>query len=148
MAKDKETQFGVVRLSDDDRALLRAVTTAVAALKGKPGKGAAAEAEDTGDGDGESGDGESGDGESGDGDGESGDGDDFETGDAEGETDAKPTRDDVRAALAAYANAPGKSKAGAIKLMEKIGGSNALSKLKEAKFAAVIEAAKKAAAKK
>lgn len=83
--------------------------------------------------------------ESGDGGEDGGDaGDEFE-----GETAPEETvldRSDVHAALRAYADAVG-SQAEAIKLMSKFGGTDALSKLPEAKFKSVIDAANAAAKK-
>jgi len=125
-----------VRLSDEDRALMNAVksvaTKVAATAGGKKAKPAAADDaddfENTEEGDGET--------------EEEGE----DEGDGEGEEDTGPSRDDVRDALRAYARVA--SQADAIKLMKEKGGSDALSKLKEAKFVAVIAAAKKATAAK
>lgn len=124
-----------VRLSDEDRALLAGVTTAAKAVTGgKPGKPAKPAAPEPADDDDDF------DNTDGDGDG-AGDGEDDGAGD-DGDGDPEPTRDDVQAALRAYADVS--SKAAAIKLMSKHGESDALSKVKPAKYAAVIDAAKKA----
>ena len=144
-----------VRLSDEDRSLLASVQTAAAAISGKAAPKApkntapkgkpSAETDEFDDGvDGDA-TGEA-DAEAGEGDGEgSGDADDFGEGDGDGEATA--TKADVQAALREYATAPGSSKAAAIKLMKEKGGSDALSKLKEGKYQAVIDAAKAATKK-
>lgn len=53
-----------------------------------------------------------------------------------------PTKEDVRAALVAYQTRSSADKARA--LLKSVGGADTLGSLKEEKFAAVIEAAKKA----
>lgn len=113
-----------VKLSDEDRGLLSAVATGLkgsTATAGKPGKGKpAADEDDFGD------------------TGTGGD-DDF------GDTEKTYEKSDVQEALRAFAAVS--SKADAIKLMNKYGGSDALSKLEEAKYGAVVKAAEAATAK-
>jgi len=131
-------------LPADQVKLLKGLATKIdallAALGKKPGKPATEDAadddlaDDLGDGEEEA--------EDGDGDGE----EEAEDGDGEEEADeeeAKATRADVQAALRAYAAKT--NKATALALMKKIGGTDALTKLKEVKFQAVIDAANKAA---
>lgn len=115
-------------LADDDRKLLKSVLAALTKAGGKT-----ATAKDSAD----DSDGEE--------DSETEEEADFE-GDGETEAEEKPERSDVHAALKTYANAIG-SQAKAIELMKKHGGTEKLSALKEDKFAAVIDAAKKATAK-
>lgn len=144
-----------VKLSDEDRALLTGVQNAAKAISKaggvKPGKtppAPKAEDEDgldadAGEGDAGEGD-EGGEGEDGAGEGEAGGDDDFGADEGDGEPKAA-TRADVQAALRAYATVS--SKADAIKLMKEKGGVDALSKLKDAKFKVVIDAATAAAKK-
>lgn len=125
------------KLTDEDKDILGALAKAIAiALGTKPAKGKAAEEDDD---NGDDTDGDNGD----DTDGDDADGDAFDADDDDAGEDDKPTRDNVRDALRAAAKAL-KSQDKAVALMKKVGGTDALSKLKEAKFAAVIAAANKA----
>ena len=120
-------------LPADQVKLLKGLATKIdallAALGKKPGKPATEDAADDDLAD-----------DLGDGEEEAEDGDGEEEADEE---EAKATRADVQAALRAYAAKT--NKATALALMKKIGGTDALTKLKEVKFQAVIDAANKAA---
>lgn len=134
-------------LADEDRDLLKKVMAAlkastsgagatpgktpeqIAAAKKKAAAAAKAAAEaDDGD----------------DGDADDGEGDDGDADDGEGDADDGPDLDAVTEAMKKYATAPGSSKAKAMALLKKTGGVEALSKLKPAKFAAVIDGCKAA----
>jgi hypothetical protein len=127
-----KTQYGLVRLSDEDRKLLNSV---LAALKGgapAKGKQAAKAADDDAFGD-ESGD------ESGDEGDESGDEGDESGEDAFGdEAEEEVTLEQVRAALTDLANAT--DKANAIKVMKTASGKSKLTEVPKDKFKAVVDA--------
>ena len=153
--KTEGTATIVVKLSDEDRKLLKGAIAAAAKVGGaaatsnkssKTAKNSAADDGDEGfddtDGDGD----DSGD----DGEGEGDDGDDGEGDDGEGDDGEEAlTTADVQTAMRNYANKTNKAKAMAV--LKAKGGVDALSKLKAAKFEAVINECKrltKAAAKK
>jgi len=122
-----------IKLEDDD---VDKIANAVAAkIKGAlSGKKPAAAAEDDTDNDADA---DNFDTDTGDGDTD-GDGD---TGDTDADAADEPTREDVRAALSVVSKKHGQDKAMA--LLKKFGGVAGLSKLKDEKFQAVIDAAKK-----
>lgn len=139
-----------VGLDEESKKLLNAAIKAAATIAGAAAGGKATKTTKTTKAKDEEADedfddmGDADDGDADDGDADDGDEGDADDGDADdGDTD-EVTVDTVGEALKAYATAPGGSKALAVKLLKAKGGTEKLSVLKKAKFAAVIEAAKAA----
>jgi hypothetical protein len=126
-----------VKLSDEDRSLLKSVKTALGGKtstpKAAPKKAKEEEKDDE--------DFEDVDGDAEDAVEDEDDEDAEETEDEDDGDDDKPTRANVRDALRELADKS--SHAAAIKLMKTVSGSDKLSTVKEGKFAAVIAAAEK-----
>lgn len=120
-----------VRLSDEDRALLAGVQASAKGRTAKPAKAVVAEENDEDNFEGTADDDSNGDAAD-------------DVGDDTGDV-AEPTKADVHAALREYAEVTSKSEA--MKLIKTKGGSDSLSDLKPAKYAAVIVAAKAATKK-
>lgn len=127
-----KTQYGLVRLADEDRKLLRdaiaAVTKGAAAAGKTPAKAKEETAED------DFGNDESGE-ESGE---ESGGESESAEDDFGGDAEEIPSLEDVRAKLTELANTT--NKANAVSVMKKASGTDALSKVAEDKRKAVIDA--------
>ena len=124
-----------IKLEDDDvDKIANAVAVKIKGALGKAKPAAADEAHADTDGDADNVDTDTGD-TDGDTDG------DGDTGDTDADAADEPTREDVRAALSVVSKKHGQDKAMA--LLKKFGGVAGLSKLKDEKFQAVIDAAKK-----